>query len=196
MKKARIILIMLILILGIQLTYSRFSTKKPNGNVQATIGQAVVDIEYSGVHFDGTNTDGQNILHLENYDDLIHGYFVVKNFKGSNISDVNLKYNIYVVFTNSTVKQNVDCTITDTSSVNTYFTKTKLTESYTLDVNGTSEVLPAGTFKFSSNETLTGGQASTSRQYMLNVFLKESADAFAEVSSDIKIYCEAEQNIE
>ena len=45
MKKERIILIILVFILGIQITYSRFITQKPNGNAYATIGQAIVDID-------------------------------------------------------------------------------------------------------------------------------------------------------
>ena len=202
MKKARIILVILILILGIQFTYSRFITSKPNGNVQATIGRAIVDIDFAATpNSTGNNIDGSNKIHLESSDDIMKTNFQVKNYKNGVISDVDLKFNIYVVYENATIRSELDCDIgdssfevADTNDVR-YFTKTKLTSTATITVSGSQVTLPVGTYKFTSNEVLTGSQSSTSRIYNVLTYLKENCNPFAEDDCGIKIYCVAEQNV-
>ena len=202
MKKERIILIILVFILGIQITYSRFITQKPNGNAYATIGQAIVDIDFASTpNSTGNNIDGSNNIHLEDSGDIMKTNFQVKNYKNSVISDVDLKFNIYVVYENSAVGSHLDCDIGDSSfnvedSNNVrYFTKTIIDTTTTVTISGSQVILPSGTYKFTSNEVLTGGQTSTSRVYNLLTYIPEDATPFNEGVCGIKIYCVAEQNI-
>ena len=192
MKKIKIILIIAIIILCAQVTYARFNTGMPNGNITATVGKEVINLEYTSLS--STQTKDSTPFLSSTSDTITYG-FKVNNYNSSNvISDVNQKYYIYVVFLDSSdnVKREIDCNLNDTNSESV--SKSVLEESKTITVNGTSVVLPVGTFKFSPSSILAGGSAN-SNTFNLIIKLNEDSLPTEQITPIMKMYCEAEQNI-
>ena len=191
MKKIKILLCIAIIIICVQVTYSRYLTQLPDGTISASTGKAIVNLEYIGI---ADYVEYQNRPSLTDSSKKITYNFKVNNYTSSTaISNVDLKPTIYIVFYNSSndvISSNVSCTLkNDSSSV---VTKTATTQSSTINVNGSSVTLPSGTFKFSPTETLQKN-TQNSNTYHLTITPNIESLPASEIIANMKIYCSAEQ---
>ena len=165
MKKLKVIICIIFIILCIQMTYARFYTKEPDGNISGNTGQAIIDMEQGEIQYNEyeQSTGGTKIPSLYISDDMITNQIFIKNYnKDNQISDVDLKSNIYVVFN--------------------------------LNVNGVNKTIPKGAIKFAIQDIFKA-QEMVRKGYKIEITLKEDSLPTTKIMSNMKVYCQAEQNL-
>lgn len=196
MKKIKILLCIAIIIICIQVTYSRFITQFPTGTISATTGKAIVDLDYVGIESSDYMDSVPSLLDSKG---TITYSFNVKNYittdvGSTTISNVDLQAFIYVVFYDNSwnVISNLNCALTN--DLNEAVSKTTMVTSSTLTINGESITLPIGTIKFSPSETFPK-ESQVTNTYHLSIQSNIDSLPTSEIVANMKIYCSAEQPV-
>ena len=180
------------------MTYARFYTKEPDGNISGNTGQAIIDMEQGEIQYNEyeQSTGGTKIPSLYISDDMITNQIFIKNYnKDNQISDVDLKSNIYVVFNeniNTNIISNINCILKDENdkTINGEI----LTNTYNLNVNGVNKTIPKGAIKFAIQDIFKA-QEMVRKGYKIEITLKEDSLPTTKIMSNMKVYCQAEQNL-